>query len=133
MPSREEVERAAAEGHKAIDKTYDLFDRVLEGAGRLFGIDVNAPDASRPVIGHVSPANGPRELGRGPQGAANGPILGQKMLGSPTIAARFRIEEVTDAITGVDSWIVTDGTNKAECSTRAMAEQVLGALRGTTP
>jgi hypothetical protein len=45
---------------------------------------------------------------------------------------RFRIIEATDAQSGDTIFVVTDGSARAECSTRELAEKILRAVE-TTP
>lgn len=53
----------------------------------------------------------------------------QKAIGMPT---RYRLEELTDASTGIVTFLVTDGA-KARCefTDRALAEKMLGMLEAS--
>ena len=41
---------------------------------------------------------------------------------------RYRIQEVTDGQSGQVLWIVTDGSSRAECNSRELAEKLVGML-----
>ena len=91
-----------------IDQLYDKLDAGIDLVGSVFRTReperVAEPISSTPVI----ESRAPKQLGG------------------------FRIIEATDAITGVDSFVVTNGNAKAECSTRELAEKILKAMSEAT-
>ena len=65
--------------------------------------------------------------------AARAAATRKSAAGEPAVVVRqpFRIEEVTDAETGEVVFIVTNGVDKAECSTMALAKTMLAQLEGS--
>lgn len=100
-----------------IDKFFDALDTGIDNFGKVLGHvkksttkGVNDQRAAA-IDAHAS------EVGRGDPTA-----------GTALAVSRFKIIEATDAETGEPVFIVTNGTVKAECSTRAMAETIRRAV-----
>lgn len=91
-----------------VDRFYDKVDAGIDALGSVFGV------TTKTVRGNGAPTGTPAIEART-----------TKQLGS---AKPFRIIEATDAITGIDSFTVTNGTVKAELPTRELAEKILKAM-----
>lgn len=108
------------EGHRTIDKAYDAAERVVDGIGRVLGVDTRtSSDVAAPAIARLKDANVRAAL----------PANATKALPAapPEASASFRIVE-TISETGVKIFTVTNGTVTADCKSRAFAEQVFIAL-----
>ncbi len=107
------------EGHRKIDQAYDFAERVVEGVGRVLGVDVHGPhDSKAPKIATMKNAN--------PLPAASD-VKALPAAPPPP----FRIAETIDE-NGVKTWAVTNGIQSADCKSREFAEQVLAAIEAGT-
>ena len=99
-----------------IDQVLDLTDAFVGGLEALFG-GAGSSSASTSSTSSTSPAS-PGEI----HPAARG--------GTPVSVEQrsFSVEEVIDADTGRPVFIVTNGRDRAECSSRAFALRVKDAL-----
>lgn len=102
-------------GSSGIDAVYDLVDRFVENADRVFNRTKQTEDKHR--------ARQARTVDTAP---------GVKTQPSTTKALarrRFRIVEAIDATSGQPTFVVTDGADaRVECGTRELAEKILVAL-----
>ena len=101
--------------HSAIERAFDFVDGLAERADHL----LNRAHRSENAIDAMRTRRDPDDVRA--DVAAPSTALARR---------RYKIDEVTDAETGVVAWIVRDVTTggKAECSTRALAEKVLREL-----
>lgn len=107
--------------HTAIDRAFNFVDGVAERADHL----LNRAKRSENAIEAMRERRDPDERAAAQDRAAAPPST------STAIARRrYKIDEVTDAETGVVSWIVRDMQTgaKAECSTRDLATRVAAEL-----
>jgi hypothetical protein len=93
----------------AIDRFFDRVDNVIDTADR--GLDsIKRLHKTKPE-------------------AAKADVRVDEISNSTAVAIRrYRIQEVTDAQSGAVIWIVTDGTSRAECNTRELAEKLVRML-----
>jgi len=90
-----------------IDRIYDKIDATIDLVGSVLnGTRVRGEDG--PAAPSIESPRAPKQLGG------------------------FRIIEATDAETGADTFIVTNGSAKAECSSRELAEKILKAMTEAT-
>ena len=92
----------------AIDRIYDKIDATIDLVGSALGIGVTQRDPSPVSTPPIIESRAPKQLGG------------------------FRIIEAIDANTGVETFIVTNGSAKAECSSRELAENILKAMAEAT-
>ena len=106
--------------HSAIERAFDFVDGLAERADHLLNRAHRSENAIDAMRTRRDPDDARAEVARAEVSAPSTAIARR----------RYKIDEVTDAETGVVSWIVRDVTTgaKAECSTRALAEKVLREL-----
>lgn len=112
-------------GNGLIDKVYDGLDSFVTGVGHLVGVDVNRPDPdATQAAGAPSPVVPPDRQIATPSSSA---APAQRALPSAAkVADRpFEIVEVVGRGGEVIAWIVTNGHEKAECGSMAIARSVL--------
>lgn len=106
--------------NSTIDRIYDLVDSFAEKADKVLNRTKRSEEQQRARVAkrQVDVDTAPRV----------------KVKGSPSTSTaiaktRFRIVESTDAQTGAEVFVVTDGAAaRCECSSREMAEKILRAL-----
>lgn len=98
-----------------IDQVLDLTDAFVGGLEALFG-DGSAGSSSPSPTSHAHRPT--REIH--PAAREGTPVAVQRR--------RFSVEEVIDADTGRPVFVVTNGRDRAECSSREFADRVRGAL-----
>lgn len=98
---------AKDETHSLIDRGYDFVENFVDNVGRAIGIDTS------PVKKSIA------------SNAAAALPAQRSALALP--ASTFSILESLDE-KGKKTWTVTNGIESADCSSRAMAEQVLAVL-----
>lgn len=94
----------------AIDRIYDKLDAGLDLVGSVL-------NRTREPEREITPISTP-------------PIIESRA--PKQLGAGFRIIEAIDASTGVETFTVTNGVAKAECSSRALAEKILKAMSEAT-
>lgn len=116
--------------HRKIDDAYDVADRVVEGVGRVLGVDVNAGQAKSAKNANPLPAAASSTAKALPAAAspvAAPPITPPTAIESKPVTQPFRIVESLDE-KGVKTFTVTNGIATADCKSRAFAEQVLVSI-----
>lgn len=73
----------------------------------------------------AAPAADPDPRAAVPRAATRGTVVSGE---SALTRQRFRVVESIDAQTGATQWVVTDGVERAECSSATLAERVRVAL-----
>lgn len=110
----------ADSGIRAIDRVFDVIDGALSKADRVLNrakaTDERTRRVARGAVVDTAPSVKVRAKG------------GAKLPKSAASAAHFRIVEAIAAETGTPIFIVTNGAQRAECTTRELAEQVLRML-----
>jgi hypothetical protein len=96
----------------AINSFYDLFDKVADGADRVLNHGKRTAQSS---------ARRSKAIDTAPS----------VKVGKKTAAKRFRIIEAIAAETGSTIFVVTNGTVRAECTTRELAEKILRGLEAS--
>lgn len=98
-----------------MDSLFDLAEDVLDGVDR--------------VIGQPGPASGQSKRSDRAQGVRPPASRQESQPSSSTAVARrsFRVVEFIDE-SGADTWVVTNGYDRAECSSAAFAARVRDAL-----
>jgi hypothetical protein len=108
----------ADSGLTAIDRVFDLVDGAVDRVDRVLNRNKRSEEAQRA-----------RRAKRADVDTA--PSV--KVRPSRTLAARrFEIVEAIDSVLGTTLFIVTNGDVKAECTSRAFAEQILRTLEIAT-
>ena len=103
--------------HSAIDRVFDLVDSVVDKTDRVLNRSKYTEEKH-----HARRARKPEKIDTAPS---------VKVAKTTAIVKRqFRIVESIDATTGQASFVVTNdnGSARAECSSREMAEKILHAL-----
>lgn len=105
----------------AIDRVFDLVDSFADKADRVLN-----------RAKHTEAQHRARRAQRGEVAAAPGTarVVREKSPSSSTAIAprRFRIVEAIAAESGNTIFVVTNGTVRAECTTRELAEKILHGL-----
>lgn len=107
----------ADSGLASIDRVFDLIDGVVDKADRVLNRNKRSEETQRA-----------RRAKR-----ADVDTAPSVKVRSRTLAARrFEIVEAIDSVLGTTLFIVTNGDVKAECTSRAFAEQILRTLETAT-
>lgn len=100
---------------KGIDRVFDLVDSMVEKADRVLNRAKYTDDAHK--IRHATTKKA--------VGTETSPVV-QSFSTETAIAPRpFRIIEAVDSESGFTIFVVTNGSQRAECSTRELAEKIL--------
>lgn len=112
-----------------IDSVYDAAENIVDGIGKILGVDTQ--DRGAPIQARAgAPSSnavqlpGKRTLALGSGDAADPDPGSGIVVSSPS---PFLIIEAFNA-ERVKIWIVTDGRLRAECRSRAFAEDVLASI-----
>lgn len=106
---------------EGIDRFFGTLDKVTDGLGAFFG---RAEQSSK----KADAARAEAQRGRAERAAkAEG---AQVQTAGVVKRAPFRIEDVIDADTGAVVYVVTNGVDKVDCPSRALAERTLRAFEG---
>lgn len=106
----------------AIDRVFDLVDSVVDKTDRVLN-----------RAKHTEAQHRARRASRGEVAAASGTARVVREKSSPSSSTaiaprRFRIVEAIAAESGNTIFVVTNGTVRAECTTRELAEKILHGL-----
>lgn len=108
----------ADQGTSAIDRFFDAIDDGIEAADRVMNRSQLTEDRARRVR-RANVDTAPSVKVKGDQTPSNATAVAVR---------RFRIIEAIAAETGTMIFVVTNGTQRAECSTREMAEKILSMM-----
>lgn len=107
-----------------IDSFFDKVDGALDGVRRFLGVDQKDQKTPKSGTPKARPAKRSIPVKSSPPTNAL-PSSTSTAMSKP----RFRLDEVTDAITGEISFIVTDGArSRCEFKDRKTAEMILARL-----
>jgi hypothetical protein len=113
------TEPTESNGHDLIDQVYNKAETFVAGVGAVLGVDVRADNAPSSPAATVGPD---RQIPTSPAPA-------RPALPAPKAAERaFEIVEVVGRGGSAIAWIVTNGIEKAECGSLAIASAVLDHL-----
>lgn len=108
-----------------VDDIFDLAEIGISAFGELCGADPSAPTPSPSAPPAASPRPPRATATATATTAKTTPVAGT---GRALAVQKFRVHEALDAQTGATVYVVTDGQDRAECSSRAFAERVRGLL-----
>jgi hypothetical protein len=117
--------RGESNGHGVIDKVYDGLDSFVSGVGRVLGVDVNAQDPQAPAGPSRASVPADRQVA---SEAAPVPAAQPQLPAGKAPDRAFEIVEVMGRGGDAIAWIVTNGHEKAECGSLAIAKSVLEHL-----
>jgi hypothetical protein len=102
---------------RGIDRVFDLVDSVVDKADRVLNRAKYTEDTHK--IRHASKkVIGTEEVKASPLPSTATAI----------VTRQFRIIEAVDSESGITIFVVTNGGQRAECSTRELAEKILCML-----
>jgi hypothetical protein len=101
---------------RKIDKFFDVVDAGLDEAGHLLNRGKRAED-------RAAKARYPDAID-----AEFTPTPSRPPDATGMVRSRFRIIELTDAVTNKVVWVVTDGETETKCTTREKAERMRIAM-----
>lgn len=114
------VEQIGEMSGSGIDSFFDLAERTLDAIG--------APPLGPRQATVVPSARTQTRAARSSSAPAPAPGASSNSTSLAVTAREFRVVDAIDAQTGSPSWVVTNGRDRAECSSRDFAERVRTAL-----
>ncbi len=119
----------ADSGLNAIDRVFDLVDNAVEKVDRVLNRTKYTEQQHRARrSGRVIDTSPSVKVKAAPKAA---PKAAESSSTAVATRARFRIVEAIAAETGVTIFVVTNGAQRAECTTRELAEKILGMLEAS--
>lgn len=103
-----------------IDSLFDLADAALDAFDRL------SPEA--PGRRPTAPSPATHASAAPPAGSTRSGSAGSGRRSVAIATSRFRVVDAIDAGTGAETWVVTDGRDRAECNSAEFARRVRVAL-----